>query len=222
MDTLLTDTKRRILDRLKRVDSLTVPVLATAFGLTETAVRQHLDSLEVAGLVERALTAPSGRGRPPISWRLTTLGAATFPDRHGDLTTELIGALRSSLGDDALEQVLEQRATKQRDQYRESISPSDTIAVRVITLAKCRMGEGYLAEAVETDGGFTLIEHHCPIASAARECNGLCRTELDVFRAVLGDDVVVERTAHLLNGDKRCAYSVTPRKKTRVKRAANR
>ena len=40
----LGDTKRRIVDRLKRAES-TPGELATALGLTEAAVRQHLDAL---------------------------------------------------------------------------------------------------------------------------------------------------------------------------------
>ncbi len=55
-----------------------------------------------------------------------------------------------------------------------------------------------------------LVEHHCPICTAAAACPDLCRSELDLFRDVLGDDVVVERTQHLLAGNRRCAYTVTP------------
>jgi predicted ArsR family transcriptional regulator len=32
-----------------------------------------------------------------------------------------------------------------------------------------------------------------------------------LFRVVLGDDVVVERTQHLIAGDQRCAYRIRPR-----------
>ena len=43
-DPRLTDTKRRILDRLKRADTLTAPEVAADFDLTDTAVRQHLEA----------------------------------------------------------------------------------------------------------------------------------------------------------------------------------
>ena len=82
---------------------------------------------------------------------------------------------------------------------------------RVEALARARTDEGYLAEVVEDDDGhLVLVEHHCPICVAAAACQNLCRSELDVFRAALGDDVVVERTQHLLAGNRRCAYKVTP------------
>ena len=74
-----------------------------------------------------------------------------------------------------------------------------------------RTAEGYLAEAVpQGDGAVLLVEHHCPIADAARSCSGFCQGELELFRKVLGDDVVIERTQHLMAGDQRCAYRIRP------------
>lgn len=60
------------------------------------------------------------------------------------------------------------------------------------------------------DGAFLLIESHCPICAAARSCQGLCRSELAVCRAVLGSDVRVERSEHVLAGARRCAYRIVP------------
>jgi predicted ArsR family transcriptional regulator len=56
-----------------------------------------------------------------------------------------------------------------------------------------------------------LLEHHCPICDAASACQGLCRAELDLFRETLGGDVEVTRAQHVLSGDLRCAYRVSPR-----------
>jgi len=53
-----------------------------------------------------------------------------------------------------------------------------------------------------------LIENHCPICAAAESCAGLCATELEVFRKMLGDEVKVERTEHLLNDSRRCVYRI--------------
>ena len=45
--------KRRIIERVKRADSITASELAGEFGLTDTAIRQHLEALEAVGLVSR-------------------------------------------------------------------------------------------------------------------------------------------------------------------------
>ena len=42
------------------------------------------------------------------------------------------------------------------------------------------------------------------------ECQGFCSTELELFRAVLGRGARVERTEHIIAGDRRCVYQVTP------------
>jgi predicted ArsR family transcriptional regulator len=210
----LSDAKRRIVDRLKRVESATAPELAEAFGLTDTAVRQHLDALAENGLVEKApAPPPQGRGRPPIRWQLTPLAAELFPDRHADLTVGLIGSIREALGEDGLDRVLEARHQTQLSAYRQAL-PDPTVSsvpVRVRRLADIRSAEGYLAEVRPDDaGGLLLLEHHCPVCDAANACQGLCRTELELFREALGDDVTVERVQHLLAGDQRCAYRITP------------
>lgn len=56
------------------------------------------------------------------------------------------------------------------------------------------------------DGSYALIENHCPICTAARACTGLCAAELDVFRAVLGPRMSLERTEHIVSGARRCVY----------------
>jgi predicted ArsR family transcriptional regulator len=205
-------TKRAIVDRLKRVGGATVPELADALDLTAAGVRQHVDALAANGLVEARARAPHGRGRPATEWRLTDLASDLFPDRHDDLTVGLIDALRASLGEDGLEQVIEARTQQQLREYRETIPNTGSIAKRVNALARQRTAEGYLAEVVrDDDGAVVLIEHHCPICTAASACQGLCRSELELFRDALGDDVEVQRTQHLMKGDVRCAYRVTPR-----------
>jgi predicted ArsR family transcriptional regulator len=60
----------------------------------------------------------------------------------------------------------------------------------------------------ELDGSFVLVENHCPICAAAVACQGFCRAELDVFRAVLGDRAEVVRTEHIVAGGRRCSYAI--------------
>lgn len=206
----MTDAKRRVLDRLKRADGLTVPELAHALGLTEAAVRQHIDVLEVAGLAECRARPAEGRGRPPQEWRLTPMATDLFPDRHDDLTVELIGAIRAALGEAGLQKVVDERLRVQLREYQAEMPAHGSLRRRVEALAARRTAEGYMAEVTGRGRDLVLTEHHCPVCTAATECQGLCRGELELFRAALGPDVVVERTAHLLAGDARCAYRVTP------------
>jgi predicted ArsR family transcriptional regulator len=204
----LSETKRRIVERLKRVESATASELASEFHLTDTAIRQHLDALERSGFVARHSGDPDGRGRPPVHWRLTPRSESLFPDRHSDLTVELMSSIRVALGDDALDQVVAARAERQLATYQRSLPEGDTPG-RVAALAALRTADGYLAEVHdERDGMLTLTEHHCPIHDAANTCASLCSAELSLFQRALGPDVTVTRTQHLLDGDARCSYRV--------------
>jgi predicted ArsR family transcriptional regulator len=212
----LGDTKRRIVDRLKRAES-TPGELAAALGLTEAAVRQHLDALAANGLVTHEARPPVGRGRPAQVWALTDLARDLFPDHHDDLTVDLLDAVRRALGDEGLARVIDARAEAQLAAYRKAIPARGSLRARVEALARARTEEGYLADVVEgDDGAIVLVEHHCPICVAAAACQNLCRSELEVFQAALGPGVIVERTQHLLSGNRRCAYKVVPKRGARA------
>jgi predicted ArsR family transcriptional regulator len=210
----LTEAKRRIVDRLKRVDDATASELAQGLGLTGAAVRQHLDALAANGLVAARSRPVSRRGRPASAWALTDIARELFPDRHADLTVELIGSLRRALGPEGLDRVVAERSRAQTAAYLEALPPQEApLRERAEALAAIRTGEGYLAEVADApDGdGLLLVEHHCPICDAATACTNLCSAELELFRAVLGGGVEVVRTQHLLQGDQRCAYRIRSR-----------
>jgi predicted ArsR family transcriptional regulator len=82
---------------------------------------------------------------------------------------------------------------------------------RVQALALARDVEGYMAEVeAQGDGSLLLVENHCPICAAARDCQNFCRSELEVFQRVLGPACSVVREEHILAGERRCAYRIKP------------
>jgi predicted ArsR family transcriptional regulator len=185
--------------------------LAGEFGLTDTAIRQHLEALETAELVERVVAPSSGRGRPPVHWRLAPSASSLFADRHSDLTVDLIASIRSALGEEALQQVVRTRAERQLANYRKVLDGATTVSEKVHRIADLRNSEGYLAEAIDGDGEVTLVEHHCPIRGAADSCAGLCSAELELFQKAVGPGATVAREQHVLDGGQRCAYRITLR-----------
>ena len=178
--------------------------------MTEAGVRQHLDALAEHGLVVSRTGAAEGRGRPPTVWALTDLAQDLFPDRHDDLTVELITAVRTALGDKGLAQVIDARGEVQRVAYERAVPNAVRCAPR-----RCA-GERPHRRGLRRGGGrrprrsraCCSIEHHCPICTAATACPGLCGSELALFREVLGPQVSVERTQHIVAGDRRCTYRI--------------
>ena len=205
----LTESKRALLELIKRQGPTDATRIAKQMELTDVAVRQHLVVLEEKGLVKPTLQPPKGRGRPTTLWGLTQNASDLFPDRHADLTVDLINATRKALGEEGLLRVIDVRAKDQIKNYSKLVPAKGSLKKRVDALAKLRSAEGYMAEVVkEKPGSYLLIEHHCPICEAAKTCQGLCQAELDVFKSVLGRGVLIERCQHLLSNGDRCVYRI--------------
>lgn len=201
-------TRDRILLQLKMRGATTAMALGERLELTPMAIRQHLANLKDEGLVTFR-EQKANVGRPARYWELTPKGEGRFPDTHADLTVELLRAMRESLGDDALREVVRTRYRKTLAQYRERVDEAATLDDRVRILARLRDGEGYMAAVEECDdGSYLLVENHCPICAAAKECQGFCEDELELFRHVLGAGASVTRESHVLAGARRCAYRV--------------
>ena len=200
-------TADRLLLLLKTRGGMTTRALAEALGISVPAVRQHLKARAADVTCERVR---QGVGRPAQVWRLSTRGQARFPDTHAELTVRLIGFIEDGLGPQAMDVVLAASYRDQEARYRARLSSARNLGERVRRLADIRREEGYMAEARRSGRTWMLVEHHCPICAAAKACQGFCRNELALFRAVLGPDVAVERTEYLLEGGDRCAYRIEP------------
>lgn len=203
-------TRRAIVKLLKTDGPLGSAQLAERLGLTAMAIRQHLYTLQSENLVT-AEDRPVPVGRPAKFWRLTREADRLFPEAYAELSVALINSLKDTFGADGLDRVLVSRCAQQQVDYAKRIRPADSLQKKLNELARVRTEEGYMAEIKrDVDGSFLLVENHCPICAAANACQGFCSTELDLFRSVLGQGVEVERVEHIVSGDRRCAYRVTP------------
>ena len=107
-----------------------------------------------------------------------------------------------------LQRLIDVRTDNQIGDYLKAMAGAASLREKVRRLARLRTEAGYLAQFEATEGGFLLVENHCPICKAASACSGLCRQELLVLEAALGPDISVTRTDHILAGARRCAYVI--------------
>jgi predicted ArsR family transcriptional regulator len=203
-----------VLRLLKTRGPISTAEVAAALGITPQGARQRLETLREAGLVQTG-QAKGAIGRPGLSWSLSEAGHGEFPDGHDRLAVELIETIRSRLGAKALDRLIAAREAEQHRRYRAALATAEGVPGKLQRLAQERTREGYMAEIrEEADGSLLLLEHHCPICAAATACQGFCRSELQLFRAVMGPDAKVERVQHLVSGEglgageRRCAYRV--------------
>lgn len=204
------NTADQILFLLKTRGPRTAQQLADMLELTSMGARRQLEAAEASGLV-RFEDVAEKVGRPSRRWLLTEAGHARFPDRHADLTLQLITQVRNLFGEEGMEKLISAREKVTEAAYRDAIGGESGLAQRVEALALARDAEGYMAQVEQADdGSLLLVENHCPICAAARECQNFCRSELEVFQRVLGPGASVERAEHLLSGARRCAYRIKP------------
>jgi len=209
----MTSTPDRLLYQLKSRGPQPAATLAGACAITPMGAHKQLQSLQAQGLVS-AHDEADGPGRPKRMWTLTPAGHARFPDRHGDLAVQLIRQAAAVLGPEAVDRLIAAREQEQQAGYDAALSGLSTLGGRVRRLAELRSGEGYMARAEKHGRSWLLVEDHCPICAAASTCQGLCRSELQIFARCLGAGVRVERVEHVLAGARRCAYRVSPQGKS--------
>jgi len=199
-------TKERLLLLLKTRGGMTTKALAGALGVSVPATRTHLKSL---GDLVSSEHASGGVGRPAQTWYLTPAAEDRFPDTHSELTVRLIESVERSLGRAGLDAVIADRYREAEKKYLAALSGVSSPAGRLKRLVALRSEEGYMAALEKTSDGWLLIENHCPICAAATACQGFCTNELELFRTVLGKAAQVERVEYLLEGGRRCAYSIS-------------
>ena len=208
----------RLLMLLKTRGPQTAAELGAAVGITGEAARQQLVRLAADGLI-LATSEPRGVGRPVQIWDLTAAGNARFPDGHAELTAHLIQSIRAELGEEVLNRLIQMKTAESKAAYAAALQDAASLQEKVKRLAEARTREGYMAESWKEGDGYLLVENHCPICVAAATCQGFCQAELDTFREVLGPGAAVERDEHIVAGDRRCAYRVTPEAGKRRSRA---
>jgi predicted ArsR family transcriptional regulator len=201
-------TSEQILLLLKSKGPASTRSLAEQLGVSRQGALQQLEKLEAEGLVQYDLER-QGVGRPSRSWSISAKGQDRFPNTHAQLTVELLDAVRAEFGETGLERLVQRREAATETGYRQAVAGAQDLETRLDRLARLRAAEGYMAEWRLIEDGYLLIENHCPICAAAAACQGFCRSELAMFRALLAP-ASVERTEHVLAGARRCAYLVRP------------
>ena len=202
--------RREILVHLRRDGPSTPDQLAMVIGASRTGVLQQLRALESTHFVTRH-TVRHGVGRPRHIYELTGDAQELFPSNYDGLAAGLLAAIGAVGGQDLIEQVFKARRRQIGERVRreldDRVAPDAPLLDRVRALAVLQDEQGYLADAeLEADGTIRLREHNCAILDVARGERSACDAELQLFRDVLGVDVV--RDTHIASGDRCCSYRV--------------
>ncbi|WP_299536429.1 metalloregulator ArsR/SmtB family transcription factor [uncultured Streptomyces sp.] len=204
-------TRNRVARSILDHGPSTVTDLAKRVGLTQAAVRRHLDALVADGVVESREQRVYGartRGRPAKVFALTDCGRDAFDQSYDKLAADALRWIAAHSGEEALLTFARARMASQAEGYRaavESAAPED----RTEALARALSADGYAAtarSAPEPQQGEQLCQHHCPVAHVAEQFPQLCEAETEFFSSLLGTHV--QRLATLAHGDGVCTTYV--------------
>jgi predicted ArsR family transcriptional regulator len=205
----LSSLRHAILVRLRRDGPSSPEQLAAALGASRTGVLQQLRGLEAAGLVAREAVR-HGVGRPRHIYDVTADAQDLFPTNYDGLAAALLMAIGAVGGDELIDEVFaarqQQLGERIRQRLDERLGPAATLLDRTRELARIQDEQGYLCEAIDADDGLELRECNCAIFDVARQTDAACRAELELFRDVLGANVV--RRSHIASGDRCCSYVI--------------
>jgi predicted ArsR family transcriptional regulator len=204
-------TRNRVARSILDHGPSTAADVAERLGLTQAAVRRHLDALHAENVVEprdQRVYGHRGRGRPAKVFALTDCGRDAFDQAYDQLAADALHWIAESAGggesgEAAVSAFARARVAGQAERYRplvEAAAPED----RAQALARALSSDGYAATARSAPGpaGEQLCQHHCPVAHTAEQFPQLCEAEAEVFSRLLGTHV--QRLATIAHGDGVC------------------
>jgi predicted ArsR family transcriptional regulator len=201
------ETRRSILELLRRRGEMTAAELSDALGIGAVGVRQHLALLERDNLI-RTVGVRRGIGRPSHLFALTLQAGALFPHRYDKLALDALAFVADSGGSEAVDRLFAQRREKLQAQLAARLA-GRSAAGQVAELAAVLTEQGYMCEWTQAqDGSFVLVEHNCPVDCIARDYPQACSHELRLYEDVLGMAVVRDTT--IAAGANCCRYYIHP------------
>ena len=208
-------TRNRVARSILDHGQSTVAELAGRLGLTQAAVRRHLDALVADGVVEareRRVYGARTRGRPAKVFALTDCGRDAFDQSYDKLAMDALRWIAEREGGgEAVAAFARARIAAQSAAYRAAVEQADP-EERTEALAKALSADGYAATARSAPTGEQLCQHHCPVAHVAERFPQLCEAETEFFAELLGTHV--QRLATIAHGDGVCTTFIPKIPKT--------
>lgn len=194
-------TDTAVIELLRLHPALEVGELASGLGVTATAVRQRLDRLMGAGLVERA-TVAKPRGRPSHSYSLTAAGRRVGGDNFKDLAVALWREVRGIRDPAVRTGLLARIGSAMADQYRDRVT-GQAAGERLESIAAV-LREREISCSVEHSPLPVLVTRSCPFPDLAEEDRGICAAERLMLQELVGSPV--QLTGCRLDGGTACLF----------------
>lgn len=202
---LLSESRMRIVELIKRRGSVTVDETMDALGLAETTVRQHLDRLDEKGLIDGE-SVPDGPGRPTIRYRLSAAGRQLFPGQDAALLGNMLDFLVKEGYPGVIDAFFHQMWAERQEELVEAMERADatTLEERLAIVEQFLAREGFLPEIDIADERVCIRECNCPFSESVRATKLPCRLEAQFLEFALQREL--SRVSYMPEGHPTCTY----------------
>ena len=200
-------TRQKIVELLKERGRATVEELADAVGLTQMAVRHHLNVLQAENLVAASsVRRKSHPGRPQQLYALTEAANELFPEEYYHLADYLLDEVKASLGKAGLDELLRRIASRMAAEAP-PMRPGQRLEEHLDRAVQFLGQKGFTARwEVAGDKTIFIRMLTCPYRQVAREHNEVCHLDMQIIKEMLNVDPV--RLTCMANGDEYCTYRI--------------
>ena len=197
------DTSRtRVIDALRR-GPRTLDRLVQELGLTRTAVRLHLATLERDGQVERR-GLQRGRTKPAYVYELTGAAEEQLSRAYVPVLTQLLHVLSRRLDRAAFDDVMRDVG---RGLLAEHGRPRGALRARVEAASHLLNPLGGLTEVDAENDTFVIRSHGCPLAATATDHPETCNAMESLVSEFVGGSV---RQRCDRRARPRCCFEIAP------------
>lgn len=197
----------QILEYMQRNGSATIKDLEQLLGITTTAVRQHLTTLQMEGYIERK-AVNTGVGRPHHTYTVTEQGRNLFACHCDDLALTLLQEVFALEGKERTNILLARVSNRLANRYASSVR-SKGLQERVEELATALHQRGVLADVTTNERDAIILHtYNCPYHELAQEHREICEMDKAMLRQVLGSEVAL--TNCMMDGHHGCSFEVRP------------
>jgi predicted ArsR family transcriptional regulator len=203
MNTQHETSDRVMLDFLRREGAVTIMALVREMGVTATAVRQRLQRLMAAGLIQRH-TERIGRGRPNHRYSLTEKGDRSAGTNFADMAAVLWEEIKSVQDPGVRRGLLKRIADRLVARYRSRVT-GGTIGERMAELSAV-MSEREIPFEVNRSGELPVLTAlACPYPELAQMDRSVCTMEKLMLSEILGANVRLSECR--LDGASCCTFT---------------
>ena len=196
-------TRTRLL-ALLREGEWTVDELAARLGLTDNAVRFHLEALERSGTVEKSsLRRSGGAGQPAVLYSLSASGEEAFSRAYAPLLIAFLEELREQMNTAQLASFLKRIGKRLGKDVR---ARSGSLASRVNGASELLNGLGGVTSVEKNGNTYQIVGRACPVSRAVEADHCVCAAVTSLVAEVVGANVT-ERCDR--SGHPRCCFEIS-------------